>query len=82
MDHRLRNVTVEQFRKTLLDAVEHIDVIQPEDLREPVSLWLRAVEQEARQWKRLLGRDVVAVWNAALSIIVSTVDCPDFIEQP
>jgi hypothetical protein len=72
MDHQLRDVTVEQFRSTLLDAVDHIDVIQPEALREPVSLWLRAVEEEARQWRHLLGRSVVSPWNAAISILAAS----------
>lgn len=82
MDHRLSGVTVEQFRSTLLQAAGCIEVVQPEALREPLSLWLRAVEAEAQQWRHLLGRPVVSAWNAALSIIVAATECPDFIEPP
>ncbi|PWK81706.1 hypothetical protein C8D88_116118 [Lentzea atacamensis] len=69
MDHQLKGVTVGQFRATLLQAVDRIDVVRPEALREPVSLWLRAVEAEAQQWRHLLGRPVVSAWNAALAIL-------------
>jgi hypothetical protein len=72
-DTAMRGVTVEQFRTTLLDAVDHVDVIQPPALREPVSLWLRGVEERARieDWKRLLGRPVVTAWNAARAILAT-----------
>lgn len=71
MDHQLKSVTIIQFRATLLDAVDRIDVVQPAELREPVSLWLRAVEAQAvaEGWRHLLGRPVVAAWNAAQAIL-------------
>lgn len=68
MDHFLKDVTVIEFRRTLLDAVERIDVIQPVALREPIKLWLRSVEQQARGWNSLLGRSVISPWNAAQAI--------------
>jgi hypothetical protein len=72
-DTALRGVTVEQFRTTLLDAVDHIDVVQPPALREPVSLWLRGHDERARRegWKHLLGRPVVLAWNAARAILAT-----------
>ena len=69
MDHQLRDVTVDQFRGALLQAVNHIDMVQPAELREPVALWLRSVEAQAQQWRQLLGRSVVSPWNAAQAIL-------------
>lgn len=71
MDHTLRDVTVVQFRAALLDAAARVDVVEPESLREPISLWLRALESEAHNegWKSLLGRNVIAAWNAAQAIL-------------
>lgn len=71
MDHQLKGVTVDQFRAVLLTAVEHVHVIEPAELREPVALWLRAVEAQAasERWTHLLGRRVVSAWNAAQAII-------------
>lgn len=71
MDHQIPGVTVEEFRQALRDATDRIDVVQPPALREPVSLWLRAVEAQAasEHWTRLLGRSVVSVWNAAQAIL-------------
>jgi hypothetical protein len=71
VDHQLAGITVEQFRMALRDAVDRIDVVQPAALREPVSLWLRSVEAQAagQQWKHLLGRPVIAAWNAAHAIL-------------
>lgn len=69
----LRDVTVEQFRAVLLDAVEHVDIIQPPTLRVPVSSWLRSVEERARreEWRDLLGRQVVHEWAAAQAILAT-----------
>jgi hypothetical protein len=72
MDHQLRDVTVIQYRRALLQAAERVGVIQPEALREPVSLWLRAAEAEARSWRSLLGRSVVSAWNAAQAILTAS----------
>lgn len=70
-DTTLRDVTVIQFRAALLDAAARADVVEPEALREPIALWLRALEQKANRegWRSLLGRDVVAAWNAARAIL-------------
>jgi hypothetical protein len=72
-DTSLGGVTVEQFRAALLDAAEGIDVVQPPALREPVSLWLRGLEERARRegWPHLLGRQVVDAWNAAQAILAA-----------
>jgi hypothetical protein len=71
MDHQLKDVTVIQFRAALLDAAVRVDMIEPEALREPIALWLRALEEKANHegWKSLLGRSVVAGWNAAQAIL-------------
>lgn len=71
MDHGLAGVTVDEFRRALLDAVDRIGVVQPATLREPLSLWLRSVEEQAsaQQWTHLLGRPVVAAWNAAQAVL-------------
>jgi hypothetical protein len=71
MDHRLKDVTVPVFLDTLRDAAVHLDAVQPEALREPLSLWFRAIEERAmgEGWRHLLGRNVVAVWNAARAIL-------------
>lgn len=73
MDHALQGVTVDQFLKTLRDAVANLDVVQPAELRASLSLWLRAVTERAttQRWTHLLGRDVVPVWNAAQAILAT-----------
>lgn len=63
------DVSVPQFRQALRDAADRVEVIEPESLREPVRLWLRAVEADASRWKHLLGRPSVAAWNAAQAIL-------------
>lgn len=72
-DTALRGVTVEQFRAALLDAAEHIDVVHPPALREPISLWLRGLEERTHRegWRHLLGRPVVHAWNAARAILAT-----------
>ncbi len=74
----LRGVTVEQYRAVLLDAVEHVGVVQPPALRGPISLWLRSVEERARRenWRDLLGRPVETAWSAAQAIL-ATETTPD-----
>lgn len=69
MDHHLKDVTVIEYRRVLLEAADRVDVIQPEQLREPVRLWLRAAEQDARPWSHLLGHSVVSPWNAAQAVL-------------
>lgn len=71
MDHQMRDVTVIEFRAALLDAAARVDAVEPEALREPIALWLRALESEAHNegWKSLIGRSVVAAWNAAQAIL-------------
>ncbi|ANZ35244.1 hypothetical protein BBK82_03300 [Lentzea guizhouensis] len=73
MTRSLSDVTVEQFRAVLLDAVEHVDVIQPPALRKPIGLWLRSVEEQARRenWRVLLSRPVMYVWEAAQAILAT-----------
>jgi hypothetical protein len=73
MDHQLDGVTVQAFLADLHEAVAHLDLVQPAALREPISLWLRAAEARAigQGWKHLLGRDVVAAWNAAQAILAA-----------
>jgi hypothetical protein len=68
----MSGVTVERFRAVLLEAVHDLSAMQPEALREPLSLWLRATEERSRRegWRHLLGRDVVAAWNAAVAVLV------------
>ncbi|GAA1281469.1 hypothetical protein [Saccharothrix xinjiangensis] len=52
---------------------EDFDVVEPPALREPVSLWLRGLEERARRerWTGLLGRSVVVAWNAARAILAT-----------
>lgn len=71
MDHRLKDVTVSAFLDALRDAIVRLDVVQPAGLREPLALWFRAtVEKATREgWTDLLGRHVVAVWNAARAVL-------------
>lgn len=71
MDHQLAGVTVTQFRQALRDAAVRIEVVEPATLREPVSLWLRGIEERARreQWADLLGRPIIESWNAAQAIL-------------
>lgn len=71
MDHQVAGLTVAQFRQALRDATDRILVVQPAALREPIALWLRSVEERAarEQWRHLLGRSVVAPWNAAQAIL-------------
>ncbi len=75
----LRGVTVGHFRAVLLDAAEHTDVVQPPALREPISLWLRSVEERARRenWQDLLGRHVVDAWGAAQAILTTETEHDD-----
>lgn len=76
MDHSLNGVTVQTFRETLLQAVAHLDTVQPEALREPLGLWFRATEEQAvrEHWTHLLGRSVVSVWNAARAVLGPIMD--------
>lgn len=69
----LRGVTVQEFRTALRDAVEHVDVVQPPALREPLGLWLRGIDERAgrERWTGLLGRHVVDAWNAAHAILTT-----------
>lgn len=71
MDHSFDDVTVAVFLDTLRDAVVHLDVVQPAALRAPLALWFRATEAQAvsEGWTHLLGRSVVAVWNAARAVL-------------
>lgn len=71
MDNKLAGVTVIQFRQALRDAADRILVVQPVLLREPISLWLRSVEERAARehWTELLGRSVLEPWNAAQAIL-------------
>lgn len=71
MDHSLTGVTVPIFLDTLRSATVHLDVVQPEALREPLALWFRATVDQAvnEDWKHLLGRPVVSVWNAARAVL-------------
>lgn len=71
IDHQLKGVTVPVFVDTLRDAVVHLDVVHPEALREPLSLWFRASVDQAigENWEYLLGRSVVSVWNAARAVL-------------
>lgn len=71
MDHFLRDVDVIEYRAALLDAAARVNVVEPEELREPLALWLRALEEKANRegWKSLVGRNVVAGWNAAQAIL-------------
>ena len=73
MDHTLRDVTVGQFIETLRAAVANLDVVQPAELRAPLSLWLRATEERAvrERWTHLLARSVLAEWNAARAILAT-----------
>lgn len=67
----LRDVTVEQYRAVLLDAIEHVDVVEPVGLRAPIGLWLRSIEERARrdEWRYLLGKPVELAWEAAQVIL-------------
>lgn len=71
--HSLKDVTVDQFIETLRDAVTNLDVVQPPTLRGPLALWLRAVEERAVRdgWTQVLGRPVVAEWNAAQTVLTA-----------
>lgn len=69
MDHTLRGVTVKQFRQALRDAAEHVGVVEPESLRQPLWLWFRASEADASRWTHLLGHPTVSVWNAAQAVL-------------
>lgn len=71
MDHRLNDVTVAQFRRDMLLATHAAYVVTPVELREPLSLWFAATEERARveTWDSLLGRPVIAVWNAAQAVL-------------
>jgi hypothetical protein len=69
----LRGVTIEQFQAVLLDAAARVDVVQPPALREPISLWLRGLEERSRRdgWINLLGRHVAHAWEAAQAILAN-----------
>lgn len=77
MDHTMKDVTVQQFWTTLDRAAERLSDpdfkhdVQPPEIREPLTLWFRMMSDHARwgDWKSLLGRPVVAVWNAALAVL-------------
>jgi len=69
VDDRLKDVTVIEYRRALLRTAERVHVVKPEELREPVRLWLRASEEQARSWRSLLGQSVVSPWNAAQAIL-------------
>jgi hypothetical protein len=58
------------FFADLRSAVMRIYRVQPEALREPLSLWFRATLERAERerWTNMLGRDVVSVWEAAQAI--------------
>jgi uncharacterized protein YbjT (DUF2867 family) len=75
MDHSLKDVTIPAFLDTLRAAVVHLDVVQPEALREPLALWFRATVDQvlSEGWVHLLGRPVVFVWNAALAVLAEEV---------
>jgi len=74
MDHSLRDVTVPDLIDTLRDAEDHLDVVQPGALREPLSLWFLATLEQAKRerWTQLMGKPVVAVWNAARAVLDQT----------
>jgi hypothetical protein len=74
MNASLKDVTVPALLDTLRDALVHLDVVQPEALREPLALWFRATEAQvvSERWVHLLGRSVVPVWNAARAVIGRT----------
>lgn len=71
MDHLLPDMTVDQFRQALRDAAAHVDVVEPAALREPISLWLRSVDERVgrEQWQCLLGRPTTSPWHAAQAIL-------------
>lgn len=71
MDHSLKDVTITGFLETLRDAAAHLGGVYPEDLRAPLALWFRATEEHAlrERWTHVLGRPVVAVWNAARAVL-------------
>lgn len=71
MGNFLRDVDVVKYRAALLDAAVRVGVIEPAELREPIALWLRALEEKANRegWKSLIGREVEASWNAAQAIL-------------
>lgn len=66
-----RHVTPVEFRAVLLKAVEHVDVIRPAELQEPLRTWFRGHEERARrgQWHSTIGRPVTTVWNAAMAVL-------------
>lgn len=71
MDFQLTGVTIERFREALREGAEHVDVIEPAELREPVKLWLRSVEEMSRRqdWKEPLGHPVHGPWEAAQAVL-------------
>lgn len=72
MDHRMANVDVVKYRAALIAAADlAVHVVQPPALAEAMELWLRASAERAAGWRSLLGRDVVAVWNAARAVLDS-----------
>jgi hypothetical protein len=78
LGHTLAGVTVREFRQALADAADAVEVIEPIALREPVRLWLLAMDEHARRerWSHLLARPVVAEWNAAQAILAARRDQP------
>ena len=74
-DTSMWDVTVEEFRARLLAAAREVGSVQPPELREPISLWLRSVEEQSRveDWKSLLGRPVVLPWWVA-NVIIKSLD--------
>lgn len=75
-----KDLSVLRFRAVLLTAAQHLSVVEPEQLREPIEVWLRAQEERASRedWKSLLGQDVSATWHAAVAILEAAgVGLPD-----
>lgn len=72
LDHHLADVDVTEYRAALLSAAELAPhVVQPPALAEAVTLWLAASAERAQGWRTLLGRAVVAEWNAARAVLDS-----------
>lgn len=86
MDHTF-NITASELINTLDEAINHLDRVHPEDLREPLKLWFRATIRTAcsQRWgANLLGRPVVTVYNAARAILdqPSTKDSSKWVVDP
>lgn len=77
MDYHLADVDVAEYRAVLLSAAELAPhVVQPPALAEAVNLWLRASAERATDWRSLLGREVVAEWNAARAVLDGGLEDP------